>query len=286
MSIVEARGQWRNTTVEILRFSSNPEAVEIEKSFGIVFPFGKPRRVDVTSGNLLVLFKNRGAREILGLSNFTILTKGLSSTGAYYIHELGLVVVLNQLHREEDKFLCLHENIHGLLYQVCPEVFNFMRAMAMKEMGSCYDGSLPVRVNCQRMGRFTRVGRMVLSDVEIDKLNAYATFDEGVACFGATEVLGRRIGLETEEELRQFHRAYIEGKRAAVTVSNFSSTQARYLLGHDFVNKVVSFWQTNGLSRREAILRVMQSPPQTLTAIASNEGALRVNIPTSPRCQI
>lgn len=264
MTIVETRGQWRNSAVEGLRFSPNPEALEIEKSFGIVFPSGKPRRVDVTSGNLLVLFKNRGVKEILGLSNMEILTKRLSPRIAYYICELNLVVMLRRMQTAEDNFSCLHENMHGLEYQVCPEVFAFMRAMAMKEMGSFYDESLPVWANCQRMGRFTRDGRMVLSNMEIDKLNAYTTFDEGVACFGATEVLGRRIGLTTEDSLEQFHGAYIEGKRTAVRVTNFSSTQARYLLGHDFVNKAVSLWQRNGLSRKEAILRVMQNPPQTL----------------------
>lgn len=264
MALIEARGQWRNSAVEALRFSPNPEALEIEKSLGVVFPYGKPRRVDVTSGNLLVLFKNRGVKEILGLSNREILTKGLSPRIAFYICELNLVVMWRKMRTAEDNFSCLHENMHGLLYQVCPEVFDFMRAMAMKEMGSDYDGSLPVWANCQRMRRFTREGRMVLSNMEIDKLSAYATFDEGVACFGATEVLARRIGLTTEDSLEQFHRAYIEGKRAVVTVFNFSLPETRYLLGHDFVNKTVSSWQRNGLSRREAILRVMQNPPQTL----------------------
>ncbi len=146
----------------------------------------------------------------------------------------------------------LHESMHALFHEVNPDYFQ-----TIKDLWD-FAANPSIRVELARAFARGEIGdkqylrTMYFIGRANDVGKVYRAIYEGVAQWGALEVQMNDRGVTTEKHLGVINGMYPLLDKEA---------QESYLSGHKFVTAVIDYLARTGMTKGEALLRLMTHPP-------------------------
>lgn len=200
----------------------------IEEQLGLKFIGSKPFSVMLTIRNRLAILL--GAPKLATYLQLTPLSliHRFSTPPGMYVDTLNTIFVWPFRNFTEELYYHLHENMHALICQRCPNI---------TQMRSDYT-------------------------IE-DRWKVAQIFEEGLCDWGATETFTKFMGATDLKLIDSFHHHVLEKKWRQV-----KSVSVLHWTGHNFILSVMNRLRfSEGLTIEQALMLITDSPPDTINLL-------------------
>lgn len=255
--------------LETLRFSPNPEAqILADQIPGITFN-QTPRKIEMDAGNTFALMKDPGLRAYLGISTRDLIApKQYRKFKGVYIADYNLILVYGgERNPESHRVLSLHENMHGFIDQVNPNIGGYLRGRFTEYLGQ---GSLNFSQYHKAFAEKRTAFLDSLTPEEKTRLFSYQAISEGLAIWGSVEANMKIKGVQARKELMGWHKATLSDSDSPDLRPIITESPADQL-GHFLVLYVLEDLIELGKTSGEAVKLVAKYPPDDMKVLWNHD---------------